>query len=121
MSKYTVSQGNRLILADSRLADLDMGKMSTAMGANDINEVLGAFKDLGSNQITLLAAEFVPPEAPSPVAVKEGRSTAKSAQTAPLPSTTTTEATPATEVAEPAPRRRNALRSQTQRGTGKIA
>ena len=68
MSKYSVSQGNRLLLADSRLADLNMEKMSAALGTNDINEVLGALKELVSNQITLLVAEFVPPEAPSPVA-----------------------------------------------------
>lgn len=121
MSKYTVSEGNRLLLADSRLADLDMEKMSAAMGANDINEVLGAFKELGSMQLTMLAAEFVPPEAPSPVAVKEGRSTAKSAQTPTNPAPVTADGTTGTEIAEPAPRRRNALRSQTQRGSGKIA
>jgi hypothetical protein len=123
MSKYTVSQGNRLILSDARLADVDMGKMGAALGASDITEVLAAFKELVTNQIMLMVAEFVPPEAPSPVAVKEGRSTAKSAQTSasPAPANEPASATPAETSIEPTPRRRNAARSGAQRGTGRVA
>ena len=124
MSKYSISQGNRLLLADARLADLNMEKLSAALAASDITEVLNAFKILVTTQLTMLVAEFVLPETPSPVAVKEGRSTTKSAQTA--PSTTATGEVKAVEIpqpanAKPSRRRNNAAREQAQRGAGSIA
>jgi hypothetical protein len=127
MSKYTINQGSRLLLADSRLADVHIDKLTVALNANDIAGVLSEYKDLLTSQITLMIAEFVPPEAPSPVPVKEGRSTSKSAQTpanpAPSAETTLTESSTPIDTPEPAPRGRrgNAARSQAQRGTGRIA
>lgn len=120
MSKYTVYQGSRLILGDARLADLEMPKITESIGGSDISEVLGQLKEAVTTQITLLVAEFVPPEAPSPVPVKEGRSTSKAATPAPS-SAPTPEAVPEAAGAQPpeAPSRRNG--SQVQRSAGKAA
>jgi hypothetical protein len=97
MSRYTVAQGARMILADVRLADADMEKMRAALGRNDIAEVLNGFKEVAGSGLTLMAAEFVPPEAPSPIPVKEAHSTARAPEPKPVPAA---EAAPPAPVAE---------------------
>ncbi|MBI5667005.1 MAG: hypothetical protein HZC41_03285 [Chloroflexi bacterium] len=77
MAKYTVVPGARMILADAPLADLPMDKIREAITASDITHVLAGLKEVASQQITLLAVEFVTPETPSPVAAPEAESTAK--------------------------------------------
>lgn len=73
MSRYKAEAGARLVLADVRLADMDSVHLAAGLKASDIADMLAALKDYSGPQITLLAAEFVPPEAPSPVGVKESR------------------------------------------------
>ncbi|GIL11363.1 MAG: hypothetical protein BroJett038_00830 [Chloroflexota bacterium] len=77
MAKYTIHEGARLVLADPSLADMETAKTNAALAATDIGEVLAAFKALAAASITLLAVEFVTPETPSPVVVKESESTAR--------------------------------------------
>ncbi len=77
MTRYTVSSGTRMVLGDETLAELDAEKRSAALQAADINALLAAYKDLALLQLTLLAAEFVPPDVPAPIPVREGQSTAE--------------------------------------------
>jgi hypothetical protein len=83
MSRYTVEPGSRLVLSDSRLADLNMDRMTGALCTAEITDVLAGFKDLMSTQAMLMVAEFVPPEAPSPEVVKDSRTSSR-----PVPVTT---------------------------------
>jgi hypothetical protein len=77
MARYPVAQNDRLIIADSRLADMDLERVKTALAAIEIGEVLNGLRDIGAPQITLMTAEFVPPEAPSPASVKDERSSSR--------------------------------------------
>ncbi|MBI1277389.1 MAG: hypothetical protein GC179_04610 [Anaerolineaceae bacterium] len=109
MTRYGVMQGSRLVLSDSRLADLDMGRMTAALCTNEIADVLVGYKELVSTQMTMMAIEFVPPETPSPASVKDERSSSRA------PSASTTQSASATssaaegqstpETSEPASRR----------------
>ncbi len=82
LTRYDVAPGSRLVMSDSRMADLDMGRMTAALCTNEIADVLSGYKDLVTAQITLMAIEFVPPETPSPASVKDERSSSR----APSPS-----------------------------------
>lgn len=82
MTRYSVAHGSRLVMSDSRLADLDMNRMTAAMCTNEIADVLAGYRDLVASQVTLMAVEFVPPEVPSPASVKDERSSSR----APAPS-----------------------------------
>jgi hypothetical protein len=77
MSKYTVAQGSRLILSDSRLLELDSGQLKEALSAAEIQDVLEDVKSQSPTQLTLIVAEYVPSEAPSPASVKESRSSTR--------------------------------------------
>jgi hypothetical protein len=109
MTRYGVMEGSRLVLSDSRLADLDMGRMTAALCTNEIADVLAGYRELVSTQMTLMAIEFVPPEAPSPASVKDARSSSRAPSTHPtassVPTPGTTEAHPAPEAEEPPSRR----------------
>lgn len=76
MTQYHLSSGARLVLADTALADLELAQVELAMSRANLGEVLLGVKALvtGSN-LTLLAVEFVPPETPDSVAVREDQST----------------------------------------------
>jgi hypothetical protein len=100
MANYKVMHGTRLVLADEHLADLDLEKMARAMSAADIGAVLTDFKDLVASRITLMAVEFVPPDAPSPLPVRVAESTARPASSAGGAQSTPT--TPMTSTAETA-------------------
>ncbi len=97
MTRYGVAHGSRLVMSDSRLADLDMNRMNAAMCSNEIADVLAGYRDLVSNQVTLMAVEFVPPEVPSPASVKDERSSSR----APAPSANAQFAPAAPATAEP--------------------
>lgn len=99
MTKYTITPGARLLLADSALADITMDKIRSALAASDISQVLASVKEVVTAQITLVAVEFVTPDTPSPIAAPETESTAK----VPLVVETAAEATtPGAAVAVPA-------------------
>ncbi len=75
MARYTVGNGSRLILGDSNLAEFETEKITGALLAQDLGEVLAALRELVMLQTTLMVVEFVPPETPATVPVHEGEST----------------------------------------------
>ncbi|MGQ9889740.1 MAG: hypothetical protein ACUVSX_14825 [Aggregatilineales bacterium] len=93
LSRYRIASGVRLALADMALARLSCEAMRSALGAAHIGEVLAGFKALAANQLTLLVVEFVPPDAPAPLPVREGESTRE--LTAPEPPAAARAAAPA--------------------------
>ncbi len=88
MAMYQVTNGTRLVLADASLADVEMNALTAALALGDISDVLVALKDQIRSQITLTIIEFVPPEQPAPLPVREAESTAavttSEARTAPV-------------------------------------
>lgn len=126
MTRYGVMQGSRLVLSDSRLADLEMGRMTSALCSNEIADVLAGFKEMVASQITMMAIEFVPPEAPSPDTVKDARSSTRAPAT---PTTSQPIATPATgdtpagetEAASPSRRVSGVLAAQLKGAGGAVA
>lgn len=72
MTKYEVSNGSRLIIADPALADIPFTNLVPAIAGNDISEMLVSLKGVSSSQMMLMAIEFVPPEAPSPLPLRVG-------------------------------------------------
>lgn len=85
MARYEVTQGTRLLMADAALADLNMDQIHGAISAEDIGAVLAGLKETVASQITLLAVEFVPPEAPLPLPAREAESTVAAPPAAPEP------------------------------------
>jgi hypothetical protein len=129
MANYKVMQGTRLLLADAHLADLDLENMSRALAAADIGAVLTDFKDLVASRVTLMAVEFVPPDAPSPLPVRVAESTAKPVPAAAGTQAATTSAVTSTAetevVAEPTAGERlgdatGEVRDKTRRGIGSL-
>lgn len=123
MTRYRVVSGARLVLADPNLAELPLEKMSEALRRPDIGEVINGFKELVSQHLTLLAVEFMPPDMPAPIPVREGESTATVATPAASAAPAATSITaPVAEVVAPAPPSRlNTLATQTQRSAGRAA
>lgn len=77
MTKYAVAQGSRLMLGDNRLVDLDLERMNAALCNVEITDVLAGFKEITATQLSAMAVEFVPPETPSPVSVKDTRASSR--------------------------------------------
>lgn len=111
MTKYVVEQGNRLILADSHFVDLDSGRMKDSLNSPEIADVIDNLKGLSPTQLTLIAAEFVPPEAPSPASVKEARTSTRAPASSDAPA----------EVAASNRRNDSLVVAQAQRGAGIFA
>lgn len=103
MARYEVTQGTRLLMADAALADLNMDQIHRAISAEDIGAVLAGLKETVASQITLLAVEFVPPEAPLPLPAREAESTVAAPLAAPEPVHEPTPAAAPVETARPAP------------------
>lgn len=103
MARYEVTQGTRLLMADAALADLNMDQIHGAISAEDIGAVLAGLKETVASQITLLAIEFVPPEAPLPLPAREAESTVAAPLAAPEPVHEPTPAAAPVETARPAP------------------
>lgn len=116
MAKYAVEQGNRLILADSRFVDLDASRIKDSLNSPEIAEVIDSLKALTPAQLTLIAAEFLPPEAPSPASVKEARTSTR----APAPGEVTTETTDSKQPGRGG-RSDSLVVAQAQRGAGIFA
>lgn len=76
MARYDVANGSRLVMADALLADLDFNRVVTALSGADIGEALVSLKAVSGNTITLTLIEFVPPDQPSPLPIREAESTA---------------------------------------------
>lgn len=64
MAQYRVANGSRLVLGDANLADFDLLQMDNILTGSDLASVLVGFKELARLQCIMLAAEFVPPDAP---------------------------------------------------------
>ncbi len=77
LTRHKIAVGSRLVLSDANLAEFPTHQIRDALRQQDVGAVLVAFKELAKLQLTLLAIEFVPPEAPValPVSVPEGEST----------------------------------------------
>jgi hypothetical protein len=70
MANYRVSAGSRLLLADAHLADLEMTQLAATLDASDLAAILSTIRGFMPLQMTLVAAEFVPPEVPATVPVR---------------------------------------------------
>ncbi|MDX1992348.1 MAG: hypothetical protein SF029_08165 [bacterium] len=77
MTQYRVAAGTRLIMGDSNLAEFTVENFNNVLLSAEFSDVLIGFKDLAKLQLTLVAAEFVPPEEPVAEAVLVGESTAQ--------------------------------------------
>jgi hypothetical protein len=127
MNKYPVSGGSRLLLADEHLTDLTSDKLQAALAGADISAMIGSVKELLPTQLNVLAAEFVPPDAPSPVPVKEAHSTAKAAKPIEKPTEAAAPAEPEPETEGAIlnlpnrPPRRNLLKEGAERAAGTVA
>jgi len=121
MSRYTVSESSRVILSDAHLADLDYEKITAALKATEISGVINSFKELNAQQATLMAVEFVPPEAPSPIAVKDTRSSTRPPEPTAATTTQTSEMPAATPTDARSSRRRSGFPAPVERGAGTFA
>jgi len=83
LNRYRVASGTRLLLADAGLAGISPEALQPALRGAHIGEVLGSVRALPVSQLTLLAVEFVPPDAAIPLPVREGESMRKTAAPAP--------------------------------------
>ncbi len=122
MTRYRVTNGTRLIIADVSMAELSMEKMTAALSVTEIGEVLVGYKELVSTHISLLAIELVSPETPTPLLAREGEST-KVLMSGNAPAKTETTETAVVEEA-PVSRLSDATeeaRIRAQRGAGKAA
>jgi hypothetical protein len=123
MTRYRVTSGTRLIIADVSMAELSMEKMTAALGVADIGEVLVGYKELVSTHISLLAVELVPPELPTPLLAREGESTKvlmsgnAPAPSKTEPSTPTVEESTGSRLSEAT----EEARIRARRGSGKAA
>lgn len=118
LNRYRIASGTRMVLADAALAGLSREAMRGALRAEHIGEVLAGFKGLAANQLTLLAVEFVPPDTPAPLPVREGESTREAAATEPV---VVAEAPAGAARTNPLAGLAGAVRFRTQRGAGAAA
>ncbi|MEZ4667200.1 MAG: hypothetical protein R3E39_04660 [Anaerolineae bacterium] len=82
MAKYAVTQSSRLLMGDNRLVDLDYERLNNILRAAQITDVIAGVKEMTVTSLSAMAVEFVPPEMPSPDAVKDTRTSSR----VPLPS-----------------------------------
>jgi hypothetical protein len=120
MTRHPVTSGSRIVMGDAGLADLDREKLWPGLKARDIAAALSALKEIAPPQLTLMAAEFVPPETPVAVPAREAESTMRHQ---PPPPETEPETEP---VLPPPPQGKLAQAAETvqlraQRGTASAA
>lgn len=109
---FQVKTGARLVLSDPALADFSFDQIDLALGLADIGATLANLKDLCSGKRTLniglAAIEFVPPDAPVALPVRDVESTTEITAPTPEPAPVETE-TADTESADDANKKNNAL------------
>lgn len=76
MSRFVLDSGTRMIMADASIAEITEEKLTQALVASNIEEVLDDFKLLVTLQIQMMVIEFVPPEKPVMVPAATGQSSA---------------------------------------------
>ncbi len=75
MTHYSLSSGARLVMGDgnfSALVGLEEDASLDALEGADLAEVILGFRRLTQDSLSLMAVEFVPPDAPAGVAEREG-------------------------------------------------
>jgi hypothetical protein len=124
MSRHKVASGTRLVLSDSNIADFTRDSITEALLADEISMVLVKFRELARLQLTLLAVEFVPPEAASPGNAREGTSSievTEAMRTEAARSKTTPDGQPARARRNPLGKTGARIGGQIQAGLGRIA
>lgn len=76
MARFVLDSGTRMIMADTSIVEITDEKLTQALVASNIEEVLDDFKTLVTLQIQLMVIEFVPPEEPVMVPAATGQSSA---------------------------------------------
>lgn len=71
MSMYKVIAGTRLLVGDAALADIEYDRLLAALARSDIGEALVGMKDMVVGSLSAMLIEFVPPDAPSTLPVRE--------------------------------------------------
>lgn len=74
MTRYTVGQHTRMALGDANLADFELERATQALVAQDLEQVLEAYKEIALDRISMMVVEFVPPDEPATVPVAIGES-----------------------------------------------
>lgn len=77
LSRFTVDSGTRMLMADASIVEITKEKMTQALVAANIEEVLDDFKLLVTLQIQMMLIEFVPPEQAVMVPAATGQSSAE--------------------------------------------
>lgn len=77
LTQFHVDNGTRMVFADASIADLIHDQVRYALMSVDLATVLVGFKELARLKLTLMTAEFVPPNAPQAADLPEGESTTK--------------------------------------------
>lgn len=122
MKRFVVDSGTRLLLADAAIAEIQMEKISQALVAANLEQVLDDLKLLVISNLRLVAIEFVPPEVTIPVPVVTGESTAMIATEIAAARSQQAAAPAATEPPAVRPRReRRGLTQQLRQQTGSVA
>ena len=82
MTHYSLSSGARLVMGDGNFAELvhveENGAMDALDGA-DLAQVILGFRRLTRDSLSLMAVEFVPPDAPASIAAREALSSRREA------------------------------------------
>lgn len=71
MAMYKVETGTRLLVSDAVLADIEYDRLLAALARTDIGDSLVAMKDMVVGSLSAMLVEFVPPDAPSTLPVRE--------------------------------------------------
>ncbi len=127
MTRYEVGPHTRIALGDANLADFELERATQAMVAQDLEQVLEAYKEIVLDRISMMVAEFVPPDEPAPVPVAIGESSAAIATelaAARARAKTATQETAAVARGTPPPpreRRRGALQQGLKRFIAAVA
>ena len=71
MSMYKAAAGTRLLISDAALADIEYDRLLATLTRPDIGESLVILKDMVVGSLSAMLVEFVPPDAPSTLPVRE--------------------------------------------------
>ncbi|QPC83210.1 hypothetical protein G4Y79_02205 [Phototrophicus methaneseepsis] len=81
MKRFIIDSGTRLLLVDAGIREVTLARITQAMVAKTLEDVLNEFKTLITLQTQLIATEFVIPERKIPVIAAEGEDSRALSQT----------------------------------------